>query len=600
MSAASNRAPHGHIFIDGKPYKLAVNKQGVPVWLSRQFQTQEGDPTRSNRFRWNDWSRGMGDSRGMVRGAVEYAENAFLGAPGRILPGPLVTPITTNHLVTPIDFVEVTAPANRILALGGEKVVEINPATHTVATTQTIAGATLGPSCLFDSQTAIACGDAMAYYIRAAAGTYAQNSISKNARCFGKSGSKLIRGYAHNWSSNDAANITSVNNWSTDYPIGGAEALINQVFAKNRWDYVLKDDGLWTFDEETSEESNTLGDLEEWKSTENRAFAHWHDAIMLCTRAGLYRFLAQAAARTVGIEEVSVNENVLQDAYPTAATSLGHWLYVAYYDGATTYILMCRRAREGDLSMGSPMVTVSVIDTFPGQCRAMKITNLGGTTELYYGRALTVGYIPLTPDGVPASFRVTGSVVVDFPPSDLGEPMTIKQMQSLEIVGRNAAAGRTVQMAASFDDGAFNNVGAIVNALTSTYAKRSWTRGSNDSGRVLQLRTTLANDHATAPIEVRDIIAAYESRPIMVEGAITSVELSDYSSGDVADRRTADDKRTDLDAHFDGALVEVTDPWGETYAARLAAWEGDPQELAYGEEMQQAIAFSIRRLDYGS
>lgn len=599
MTAVSSRIPNGTILIDGLPYALAKSVDGIPVWMPRQFQTQEGDPARPGRWRWKDWSRGMGDSRGAFRGSVEIGKLVYLGAPGRILPGPAVSEITTTLDGDIKDFVEVTVPASRILAMGGTKVAEINAATHAVAATATLSGTLLSGQ-LFEQQVAIAAGDSVDYYVRDAAGAYAQNSIGKKARCFGLSGSSLVRGYINTWSKCDATNITSVNNWSTEYDIGDDDALANQVFGHNRWDYVLKDDGLWTFDFDTSDEANLLNDLAEWKSSDNRSMFRWYDFIFLCTRAGLYRYIQQSSARPVGLEENPMNESELRGGIPTAGAALGHWGYVAYLVGTTTYICRFRRAMEGDVTSGSPFVFVDVVDSFTGECRAMRISNLNGTdTELYYAAGANVRYFALTPDGMPKSYRTTGTMVVKFAPSDLDEPMTMKQVVNFEIYGYNAAAGRTVQVACGFDRGSFNNVGAAISAFTAGYAKVSFTRGVNDAGRVVQPQITLTNDSASSPVEVRDVVMTYESRPIMVEGAVVGVIFRDYiGEGDVIDRRTAKEQRQAIEALLDGGLVSITDPWGDAYAARLTAYEGDPKQLDPGGELQIDVAFALRRLDY--
>jgi len=210
-----------------------------------------------------------------------------------------------------------------------------------------------------------------------------------------------------------------------------------------------------------------------------------------------------------------------------------------------------------------------------------------------------VAWVQLSINGLPVAYRTSGTMEVELAPTDLGEPMTMKQFQSLEIIGRNAAAGKTIQMAADMDGAGYNNVGASVTALTAGYVKRSWTRNSNDAGRVIQLKATLTNDNATTPIEIRDIVCIYESRPIFVQGAVVGLQLRDfYSEADIADRRTADEARIAIEDLLDGALVEITDPWGDTYAARLAAYEGDPVEQMFGEELQVDIAFALRKLDY--
>lgn len=599
MSAATGRQPSGTVIIDGKPYFLSRTDKGAYSWLPRLVQTQEGDPGVPRRHRWKDWSRGLGDSRGMFNGGVHMASRAYLGSPGRILPGPEITEIATANGADVLDIVEVTLPASRIIALGGTKAVEINPATHAVASTNTLSG-TLMSAQLFDEQLAIAAGDSVDYYVRSNAGVYAQNTISKKARAFGLSGTDLVRGYDNTWSKCSAANISGVDNWSAELVIGDASGKVNQVFSHNRWDYVLKDEGLYSFDEDTSEEANVLTDLGEWVSAENRWVGRWNDLLFLCTLGGLYRYTQQGAARPVGIETVGFNENALVGTYPTAFAALGAHAYEARYKASadTTYICLMRRAVEGDVSMGSPFTTFSIVDSFTGKCRAMRISDLPTNTELFYSAGANVRYFALAPDGQPVAYQTGDTTRVEFPPNDFGSPMTVKQFRGVEIIARNVDADRAIQVEAAMDGGAFNDVGSAVTSLSSSYAERFWTRGTNDAGRVMQLAVEMTNDEALSPPEVRDVFVNYEERPEMVPGAVVGLVLRDHMEREgVATRATAQEQKETLEALFDGAIVTLIDPWNREVPVRLSAFEGDVGEAFRGHP-DLSVAFAIRELRY--
>lgn len=606
----SERHPSNVVIVDGEPLFLAKNSQSnAPEWAPTRIATQEGDPTRPRRYRWNDWSRGLGDSRGAFKGAVEHSDFAFLGAVGRILPGHAISVIETNNDAAVVSFEEVTLPANRILVGGGTKVVEVNPATHAVATTQTFGAGTVGPMQLFNDQVAIPLGDSTQFYRRKADGTYAVSTTTSDvngdyryARCFGLSGSKLVRGYSNKWSVCAAADFYGTNgNWSADYPIGDPTGKINQVFAHNRWDYVLKDEGLYSFDQETSEEANLLTDLIAFKSGENRQFAHWHDQILLCSFAGLYRYLQQGAARTTGAEEMELNEGVLRNTFPTAAKGFGKWAFVAHYKASTntTYIVMHRRAREGDATFGTPVTAVSVIYSFTGRCNAMHITSLGGTPELWFAKDTDVAWLELTRDGLPAAFQTGSTTRVDFAPTDLDSPFTAKYGRSVEVVGRNIAAGRAVQVKAAWDDAAAANVGAAITSLSTTFAQRFFTLGASDSGRVVQLSIELTNDDAANPAEVRDVALNYEERPLMTDGFSAVFRLRDFAEeGDFASRMTAKEQRDFLAARMTGTPVTITDAYGDTYVAALSSFEGQGDFAYRGDDPQELLKVLIRRLDY--
>lgn len=611
MSVAVSRHPASTVVIDDEVFFLAKDpKSRAPMWLPRQVQTQEGDPARPRRFRWNDWSRGIGDSRGAFRGSVEHCENVFLGLIGRVLPGPAIGVITTSLDGPVACFEEVTAPANRVLAGGGTKIAEINPATHAVATTATMPGGQVMSLQRFYDQVAVALGDSQQFYRRDASGTYSASTTTSDtngdyryARAFGLRGSDLVRGWGNKWSTCSSGNFYGVNgNWSADYPIGDPAGKILQVFSHNRWDYVLKEEGLYSFDQETSDEANLLTDLEAFRSPENRWYARWHDQLLICSLAGLYRYLQQGAARPVGVEELELNEGPLQNAFPTAAIAFGKWAYVAWHVAATntTYVVMHRKAREGDATLGSPVTPVCIIDTFSGRCNAMWITSLGANgPELYFGRGTSVAWLELTRDGRPAAYRTSGTMQVAFAPTDLGEPMTVKYLRGLEFVARNVASGRTLQWAARCDGGSWSDVGAAVTAVTATYGERYWTPGTNDSGRVVQLRVTLTNDSATSPVELRDVVLNYESRPVMTSGAVAVFRLRDFDEEEgVTSRLTAREMRERLMGYCEAGAVTLTDPYGDTYEAGLSMFEGEPSWRYEGQEPQEQVQLLVRRLDY--
>lgn len=598
MSGAATRETAKVFYIEDEPLFIRENQQGAPMWTIQQLVTQEGDPTVPRRRRINDWSRGLGDSRGAFRGSVEYAENAYLGAMGRILPGPEIGIIETNHAADVTDIIAVTVPADRILSCGGTTVCEINPSTKAVASTNTLSG-TLLSMCLFDEQVAIAAGDSTDYYVRAAAGTYSQNSISKKARCFGLVNGDLARGYDNTRSLCSATNITSVNNWSTELSIGDLSGMVNQIFSHNRWEYVLKDEGLYSFDDDTSEESNLLTDLETFKSSSNRWVFKWYDHVYVCTEAGLYRYIQQGAARTVGIEEAELNESEIGDVYPTAGVAFGRVIYVAFTDGTTTWIMQGRRTREGDASFGSPITFTSVIYKFTGLCKAMRQSGLGGTATVYFGKGGDVGYFGVTRTGKPKTYRDDGTVTVWMPPTDFESPFTVKFFRGVEVVGRNASAARTIQFKAKMDGGSANNVGSTITAFTSTFAERFWTAASNDEGRVMQLGVEMVCDSAATVPEIRDIVINYEERPVMVPGAVVGLRLRDFDhEGDASSRYTALGQREWLEGLLDGGPVTVRDPWGRQFTARISHYEGEIAYQRRGDEPMPDLVIAIRELEY--
>lgn len=630
MTNPTARNASGYVFyIGAEPFFLAKdpkavtqdNPAGAPFWEFHRVPTQEGDPAIPHRQRFNDWSRGLGDSRGVHQGAVEHCQFAFLGRVGRILPAHQVNSVTSfvAHSADITCFEDVIAPATRLLIGGGTKVSEVNPATHTLATSLVVGGSVLS-MCRYIDQVAIALGEAVQFYRRDAAGAYSVSTVTSDAsgtyryaNSFGIGAlGQLVRGRSFYWSNCSAADFYGTNgNWSTEYDIGNKAHPITQVLSRNQKDFVMKEEGFYSFLLPTASggggnESNALPDFEAFASAENRSYGFWAEWIMVCSLAGLYRFIDQGAARPVGAEVHNLSESVLQNTYPTAFAGLGVWGYEARYKASTgnTYICMLRRAEQGDANFGSPVLTSSVIDVFAGYCRAMHIVTSNGVPELYYAKGATVAYIVLTPSGTPAAFQTAVPTVVNLSPTDLGSPGTVKYFRSIEVVGRNFGAGNSVTLSAIMDAGATHNVGAAISALVANYATVFWTPSSNDSGRVIQLSVSMVNASTTAPPEIRELILNYEERPLETDGWVIGVRVKDFDQeGGISSRKTAQQVRDYLLGLVGAAPFLMTDPDGTTFYAGVTVYEAfmhvsyESAQLA-GLDDQDVIILIVRKLDY--
>ena len=605
------RQPAATMEIDGEIYFLAKSDQGAPIYRPRQYPTQEGDPTIPGRFRYNDWSHGMGDSRGLFRGAVEYGLG-FLGMPGRILPPPKINTISAGHDTAVTAFAVVTAPANRVISFGGRYAKEIDPSAHTVSTTNDFgAGASVLDACLFVDHVAIALGDSTAFQKRNASGAYAANTLTGNlayARAFGLSKTEdgvtgLVRGRGYRWSKCSAADFYGTDgNWSDEYDIGDPSANITQVGAYAGADYVLKEDGVYTFFAKSSAANNVLPALASFQSSENKRWFTKDNRLFICSYAGLYRMFHNGPARTVGMEEAEFNEGTLLDAYPTAGASFGKWSWTAYYIASTntTYIVMGREARDGDATFGSPNTSICVIDSFTGKCNAMVIpSKVTSTPELWYGRETSVAYIKLTRDGRPSEYDTSATTRVLMSPTDFGSPMTVKYFKGIEGIFRNLAAGRAVTLKAKMDDGSENTVGSSITSATLRRASTYWTLGANDTGRTIQLIAEMSNDSASSPPEIRELFIEYEERPEMVGGFEAVLLFRDSEATDnVRTRMTAIEQRQAIEAILDGSPVTIVDPEGTSFTGAVFSVEGETNYQYDGNLPQQSLRIGVRALSY--
>jgi hypothetical protein len=152
---------------------------------------------------------------------------------------------------------------------------------------------------------------------------------------------------------------------------------------------------------------------------------------------------------------------------------------------------------------------------------------------------------------------------------------------------------------AAGDGGAYNNVDSALTSLSASFARASWALGSNDSGRVPQLKATLGLDSASTPPEVRDVVLNYEERPVMVPGAVMLLRFVDGDrEGPVSPRKSALERRQALEALLDGAPVSFTDPYGSSYTAALAEYQGDITGQSRGLMPEDVVAVTVRSLEY--
>ena len=85
----------------------------------------------------------------------------------------------------------------------------------------------------------------------------------------------------------------------------------------------------------------------------------------------------------------------------------------------------------------------------------------------------------------------------------------------------------------------------------------------------------------------------------MTDGAVMLLRLNDFDQeGDVSTQLSAVEQLANIQALTDGAPVNFTDPYGETYKAAFSAFQGDISSWQKDRVPQNTIALTVRRLDY--
>ena len=601
--ARNPRLAGDFVHIEGKQYPLARQVQlgrpgtaggrvplGPPAYRTLTVRTQEGDPLIERQERYEDWSRGIGDGRDFIPGGELYATGVHLPL-GRITVGADIG--TVSNLETS-EITALVASGNYVSAAFGTKVY-----VHTIGSVGWGTAATLPGSVSsflhWRGGYLAAVGDDDPYQendetaVLAGLNSWEANSGDIAARALGLSrtsgtGATPVRGRLNHWSRMVPEDEGLGGEWGAEISIGG-EGLIRQVFSHNYSDYVLKSDGLYSFGQVTDEATNLLGDLETFPSEENRWVAKWHNTLLVCTVAGLYRIYG-GVQRTTGIEECELNTIGYDN--PTAAAGYGRIFYEARKFGTKTVIIQYRLSRGQETSLDAPFTPISIVDVFDGKCLAMLIHENNGEARLWYGAGPgQMRHLRLTPDGSPAVRRSevafsmnTATAIVDsrptvaLSPTYFGSTDTMKYLRKIELSTEGAGVVR-VEVAGETMEGDASE-GHIEEYMPATMA------GRRRFSPVIKLRG--ANPQVLAATFY------FGERPITAFGAQFGLRLRDRAG------QLAYDQLEALRDLTDGPAIKFVDPDGEERTCFVGELEGDVPFQYGGDAPPHDIALTVREV----
>ena len=196
--------------------------------------------------------------------------------------------------------------------------------------------------------------------------------------------------------------------WGVEHPVGESRFGVTAVLSHGLSDYALKEEGLYSFTADDSEDINVLEDLFHFPSKETRWLTPWHDQLLVCTAVGLYRVVEGTAVRTVGGEEIKTARKRVWMA-SKAVLGYGQTLYEArrYEEDGTEKesIIQYRLREEGDVG-DSPLTPANEPIELTGACRAMTILSrpnfVTDATWLVLGDGSTLRWMRLLSTGEPA------------------------------------------------------------------------------------------------------------------------------------------------------------------------------------------------------
>jgi hypothetical protein len=313
----------------------------------------------------------------------------------------------------------------------------------------------------------------------------------------------LIRGTSTGSISTASATPTDAANWSAVYPIANTSEVVNGLVEHDGQVYVSTSAGLFAVDANVNGTSLTRHLTNSSNTQTGRPCIEWHGKVYYPHHTGLYRTV-NGLTRTVGIEVLPNYLAVPSAALPrgrvTAMAGTAHWLYIAIYNGASSWILAGREREAGEPGVGE-MVWHSLYGGLSGEIGAMCIYQ--GTDSvlprLYFGLGAALRYFTLGKEGGPELGQddvEQGAKFHYFAPNDLGHPATLKVAEQIEFSNVLLDAGDDLTLNAVWergphDGGTASQVGATLTGAASGRQTFNFTKGTNDSGRKLFIYLSL-------------------------------------------------------------------------------------------------------------
>lgn len=246
----------------------------------------------------------------------------------------------------------------------------------------------------------------------------------------------------------------------------------------------------------------------------------------------------------------------------TAIQGSARWLYYAIQSNAGNSWIIARDARTG---ANHPIVSLGAND-----CRMLAISSLGGSPKLLIGKGNGLVTCVLPIDGeMPldeAAYRYAASGVLTLPDIDLNFPAEDKISLSIVGVAEDVAVGRTIQIEAAYDGGAYSVVGTVDAGPLEEFDFSPPT-----TTKRISLRLTFATNDSTKTPRLLALILRLSLNPKLYRLWNFTAPLPAGSLASLSDDlRNPRDTIIDLwSARARGTPVPFEDRWNDSYTVRI-------------------------------
>ena len=588
------------LILDGVGFIVAGADTANPAWIEDSFATELGGQHKPGEVQEEIKTNhlGYGYSEFYIPGCYDYAVNMDASHLGVIIMGPLITTITGGFASNVTDFFEI---GGNLYAVGGRYCKSVDVSADTVAVSKDF-GASTTPTKAINFNGKVYVGfssDTSIYSFTGATTTTVWDNVDPTgggattvrARYWAKDyldsyGWRLWRGYIG--SNTTGVNGTGVSGdplddtaWgpATPLTVGDTSAAITGMTGTEQTIWVCKEDGLYSLDY-TGRGTNVLKPMEQLASSNNGI-----NPIIVGSQIILPHVLGLISYNMVG-----GHIELLQPGTATASTSpvygrttaqvsLGHWHYLALYNGTDTYLLKGRRPTPLDpLPQGfaGPIIWHPIAKFASTTVNAMWITGLTTPNRLYLGVGTDVAYITISPTNnqlAETGHKYAASGNFYYSPVTFRADGTTKELMTFDVENEGLAASTYAQLQLSIDGGAYTQWG--LSLATAGRTRLPLPNTGSWRGYRTKMRLDLTNADTTTTPKIKAVVPRAALRPSIQDLVTTklycvdSLKLRDGSTNRDSGR-TLLDKLKEL---RDTGPKTVVDYWNGKVRSRTAIVE---------------------------
>ena len=475
---------------------------------------------------WRTAHRGYGDREEQGAARYFYAENMDARFPEQVLPGPLVTVLTTGCNA---NVVAIAEHKSKTYVAGGRYVKSIS-SSDTVGDERDLGQDKVAVDMAqFDGKLYVSQGAGGYIHCCDTDGQWnTDNDVQAGALCVAHE--RLYAATGANVVQSVAADPMDPDDWTASYEIGEPGTGITALAALGDQVFVAKPDGLYALDA-TGIVAHVTPELRAFRHADNgKGLTSWHGVLWMPHVRGLLLCVPQATAYTVASAQPGRDADDTNPVrgWVTAMAGDDRWLYAALYTIAgDTWLLAGREATTEEDAAWGRMVWHPLARLEGKKCEAMHLSSSGTNPRLWFGVGADVGYITLPRYGDnprhDANCRYATSGRMYYSSACWDVPTTTKVFKSIELVTEHLSPTRYLDVYYRLDGREWVRAGRAI--ASPQYAISLGTQGV--AGKRIEIRLDYASGGTHTPAVVKAIVVRAAERAEQVDVITFVVRCAD-------------------------------------------------------------------------